>query len=96
MESLAKNWWMVVVRGVIALIFGLLCFSRPWSGLGALVVFFGLYAIFDGFFALISSVRAARGQQPWAPLVLQGITGLIIGFIALVFPQARRSPCSCW
>lgn len=86
MESLAKNWWMVVVRGVLALIFGLLCFSRPWAGLAALVTFFGLYAIFDGFFALISAVRAAAGQRPWVALVLEGITGLVIGVIALVSP----------
>src|SRR5215831_3391467 len=46
--ALARNWWAVLLRGVIAVLFGIAAFVLPGALLGSLVLVFGIYAIVDG------------------------------------------------
>jgi uncharacterized membrane protein HdeD (DUF308 family) len=80
---LARNWWALLIRGIAAVIFGLLAFFWPGATGWALVILFGAYALVDGVFAIVSAVRAAESHQRWIALALEGIIGIIIA--ALVF-----------
>ncbi|MGD0969658.1 MAG: HdeD family acid-resistance protein [Candidatus Aquilonibacter sp.] len=80
---LARNWWALLIRGIAAVIFGLLAFFWPGATGWALVILFGAYALVDGVFAIVSAVRAAEAHQRWIALALEGIIGIIIA--ALVF-----------
>jgi len=86
LAHLARNWWTFVLRGVVAILFGILAFMRPGITLDALVLLFAFWALFDGVFALISSIGAAEAREPWWPLVLIGLLGIAAGVLALRWP----------
>ena len=84
-EALARYWWVVVLRGVLAIALGVLAFVWPVVTLTSLVIVFGAYALVDGVFALLSAVRGG-GAEPWWLLVLEGGVGIGIGVLTLVAP----------
>ena len=83
---LARNWWMLAVRGVLAIAFGALAFVWPGITLAALVLLFGAYAAADGVFALAGAVRAAENRRRWWSLLLEGVAGVGAGIVAFVWP----------
>jgi uncharacterized membrane protein HdeD (DUF308 family) len=86
LAHLARSWWTFVLRGVVAILFGILAFMRPGITLEALVLLFAFWALFDGVFALISSIGAAEAREPWWPLVLIGLLGIAASVLALRWP----------
>jgi uncharacterized membrane protein HdeD (DUF308 family) len=86
-QILKKNWWLVVLRGVVAIIFGILTFIWPGPTLAALVILFGVYAFVDGLFAIASGVTGSSlsGSSRWL-LVLEGLAGVIVGLITFFYP----------
>jgi uncharacterized membrane protein HdeD (DUF308 family) len=86
LDSLARYWWMVVLRGVAAVLFGLVALIWPDVTLLALVVLFGAYSLVDGVFALVAAFgRNAEGRRFW--LALQGVAGIAVGVITFVWPD---------
>jgi uncharacterized membrane protein HdeD (DUF308 family) len=71
-EVLAQRWWAVGLRGILAIIFGLICLLTPGIALGAFVIVFAAYMFVDGVFAIISGIRAARSGENWGLLILKG------------------------
>lgn len=86
LAALARNWWAVLIRGIAAVIFGLLAFFWPGATGFALVILFGAYAFIDGIFALIGAIRAAESHERWLALAAEGIIGLIIAAITFFTP----------
>ena len=87
MLVLVGNWWTFVLRGIFAILFGLMLMLLPGLGLLTIVFLFGFYAIADGVFALIAAFRRHhRSQAPWGALLISGIFSLIAGGIALLRP----------
>jgi uncharacterized membrane protein HdeD (DUF308 family) len=84
--QLARYWWTFVLRGVVAILFGILAFMRPGITVEALVYLFAFWALFDGVLALIGSVGAAEAQEPWWPLVFIGLLGIAAGLATLRWP----------
>jgi uncharacterized membrane protein HdeD (DUF308 family) len=80
---LARNWWALLIRGIAAVIFGILAFVWPQPTLVALVILFGAYAFVDGVFAIVAAVRAAQAHERWWPFVLEGLVGLAIAAITV-------------
>ena len=85
-ELLAQHWWAVGLRGILAIIFGLICLLTPGIAVGAFVIVFAAYMFVDGAFAIISGIRAARSGEQWGLLILEGIVGLAAGIVAVVWP----------
>lgn len=83
---LTRNWWALAIRGLFAVIFGILAFAMPRVTLAALLLLFGAYAIADGVFAIIAAVRAAGGARRWWWLVLEGILSIAVGVLTFVMP----------
>jgi uncharacterized membrane protein HdeD (DUF308 family) len=82
--ELPRYWWLVALRGLAAIIFGILAFIWPGATLTALVWIFGTYAIADGGLALYGATRS-RGQHIWAS-VLEAIVSIGAGLIAFFSP----------
>lgn len=82
----ARFWWALVVRGIFAIVFGLIALF--WTGitLFALVVLFGIYAFVDGIFALISAIWPSEQHPSRALLAFEGIFGIIAGVVAFAWP----------
>ena len=72
LHSLARNWWALALRGLVAVLFGLLTFLLPGITLATLVLLFGAYALVDGIFNLIAFFKVASHQ--WA-LLIEGMIG---------------------
>ena len=85
---LVGNWWVLALRGALAILFALLAFFLPLVAATAMVLVFGAYAFVDGIFALIAGLRAARRHGRSAPLLVEGVLNLLIGVAVFVWPAA--------
>jgi uncharacterized membrane protein HdeD (DUF308 family) len=83
---LAENWWAVAIRGVAAILFGLLALVLPGATLLSLALFFAAYLLVDGVFAIVAAVRAARREQRWGMLLAEGIVDVVMGVAVVLFP----------
>lgn len=83
---LSRNWWAVALRGVAAIIFGLLTFVLPGITLAAMVLLFGAYALVDGLFAIIASARGQEEKGPWWALVIEGLLSIAAGIVTFMWP----------
>lgn len=85
-HELAKYWWLVVLRGVLAVLFALMAFIWPAITLAILVIFLGAYLLVDGIFALVHGFRVMKTDSSWWGFVLVGLAGIVAGLIALFMP----------
>jgi uncharacterized membrane protein HdeD (DUF308 family) len=83
---LGRNWWALLVRGIAAIVFGILAIAWPGHALVALALLFGAYALVDGVFALVAAFRAAERHAHWLVLVAEGLLGIVAGIIVLASP----------
>ncbi len=81
-----KHWWQVAVRGLIALLFGIILLAWPGVSLFIFAILFGAFAFVDGIFTLVAAVnyKARAGQRTW--LFVRGILGIIVGIITFFWP----------
>lgn len=84
--TLGRNWWAVVLRGVIAIIFGVIALFWPQVTILSLVIVFAAYALVDGVLSIIASVRAMASHERWALLLLEGIVDIIAAAVAVAWP----------
>jgi uncharacterized membrane protein HdeD (DUF308 family) len=83
---LAKNWWVFLVRGIAAILFGLMAFAWPGLSLATLVIFFGAWALVGGIFAIVGAFSASKRHKEWWVLLLQGILGVGVGVLTFWQP----------
>jgi uncharacterized membrane protein HdeD (DUF308 family) len=83
---LARNWWALALRGLFAILFGVIALFLPDITMLALVLLFAAYMLVDGVLAIVAGVRAARRHDRWGWLILEGAIDLIAGGIAVVWP----------
>lgn len=86
--ALARNWWAVALRGVLAILFGVFAFLGPGITLAALILLFGAYSLVDGVFAIIAGLRAAQRHERWWPFALEGLLSIVVGILVFVIPAA--------
>ena len=91
LRSLNQSWWLYLLRGIAAIIFGILAFTAPGATLLALVLVFGFYALVDGVLAVIAAFRMREVVNQWWVLLLEGLAGIAVGVIAFVSPQLTAS-----
>src|SRR5581483_1065616 len=84
--DMSRNWWSLLVRGILAIIFGLVALFFPGITLLALVLLFGAYAFVDGIFSLAGIFVAAEHRQRWWPLLIEGILGIAAGVLTVLWP----------
>jgi uncharacterized membrane protein HdeD (DUF308 family) len=85
-DGLARNWWIVFLRGLAGILFGLVTFFEPGISLAALVLVFGAYAFVDGVLAIVTAFRRRASTDRWWVLVLEGIAGIGAGLVTLFWP----------
>ncbi len=83
---LAGNWWAVALRGVAAIIFGLLALLAPGPTMLSLVLVFAATMVVDGVLSLIIGLRSVRRRGRWGVFVLQGVASLIAAAVAVLAP----------
>jgi uncharacterized membrane protein HdeD (DUF308 family) len=83
---LATNWWSLVIRGLVAILLGILTLALPGITVGALVLLFGAYAFIDGIVNIAGAWRASKAHERWAILVLEGVVGIAAAFATFAWP----------
>lgn len=84
---LHANWWVLLLRGFAAVVFGLLTFLMPGLTLLVLISLFGGYCLVNGILTLVAAFRGGRNQPRWWALAVEGVASLLAGIITLVWPN---------
>ncbi len=80
-RTLAEHWWVLLLRGLLAIAFGLMAYAWPGVTIAVLVMFWGAYALVDGIFEVVAGVRAK-----WGSLILLGVLGIAAGIVTFLWP----------
>jgi uncharacterized membrane protein HdeD (DUF308 family) len=86
LQTLGRNWWLVLLRGIAAIVFGLLAWAWPGVTLVTLVLFWGAYALVDGVAALVGGWKTKDSGKPMWTVVLVGIVGIAAGIFTFLQP----------
>ena len=89
-DSLLRNWWMIAIRGFLAIAFGITVYVWPNVTLSAIVAIFGVYAVADGAWAVAAGVHASTRIIDTWPIWLEGVVSIALGLVALVHPFVPR------
>ena len=80
------SWWVLALRGLVAILFGLATLFWPGLILTVLIVFFGAYALVDGILAIIAAFRSSGRGMRRPLLLIEGVLGILFGILALFWP----------
>ncbi len=79
------NWWLLALRGLVAVLFGVLAFMWPGGTLITLVWLFGAFALVNGILSLVLATKT-KGYPKVGSLILGGLLGILAGLLAFVMP----------
>ena len=85
LHVLARNWWLLLLRGLFAILFGVLTFFSPGVTLITLVLLYGAYALVDGVLALGAAIMGGAMAPRWW-LAIVGLLGIAAGLLTLFLP----------
>jgi uncharacterized membrane protein HdeD (DUF308 family) len=85
-NGLSRNWWVVLLRGLAAIGFGIITFMAPAISLAAVVLLWGAYAFADGVLALVSAIRRRGESDRWWLFLVEGLVGIAAGVLTLIWP----------
>jgi uncharacterized membrane protein HdeD (DUF308 family) len=86
-RTLATHWWVILLRGLVAVLFGVVAFVFPLSTAAAFVIVFGAYALVDGVLTVLAALRLAHPDSGrWWFLLLQGLVGIAAGVLTFFWP----------
>ena len=83
---LRRTWWLLLLRGLMAIAFGVLSWVQPGISLAALVMLFGVYALIDGVAGVWASMAGHNDDGHWWVLLLWGVVGVGVGTLTLSAP----------
>jgi uncharacterized membrane protein HdeD (DUF308 family) len=80
-------WWLLVLRGICGILFGVVAVLEPGVAILSLVAVFAVYLLVDGIFGLISAVMAGQRGERWGLLVAESLFNVAVGVLMLLFPD---------
>src|SRR5207253_8282059 len=85
-DTLGRNWWLLALRGLAAVVFGVLAFVWPGATLITLVWLFGAFALTNGILSLVLAAKTPKDYPKVGSLILGGLLGILAGLLAFVMP----------
>jgi uncharacterized membrane protein HdeD (DUF308 family) len=85
-ETLSRNWWVLLLRGIVAILFGAFTFLQPGISLASLLLLFGAFAFADGVLGAWTAITSRKDRENWWVLLLEGLVGIGVGVLALIKP----------
>jgi uncharacterized membrane protein HdeD (DUF308 family) len=86
-ETLKRHWWVPVIRGIAAIIFGVIAFTHPVMAIATLVLFFGAWVLIDGIFRVVGAIGHHSSDPDWGWHLVIGLLGIIVGLLTFHAPQ---------
>jgi uncharacterized membrane protein HdeD (DUF308 family) len=87
LETLKRRWWVPVLRGIAAIVFGVIAFAYPGLTLAVLVIFFGAWVLVDGVFRVVGAIAGRSSDPDWGFHLIIGIVGILIGLLTFHAPR---------
>jgi uncharacterized membrane protein HdeD (DUF308 family) len=84
--TLARNWWLLALRGALGIAFGVIAFLAPGAALLAIAIWYGAYAFVDGILAIAAAVSGHAPGGRWGSLLIVGLLGVAAGVITFFYP----------
>jgi len=86
-ETLKRHWWVPVIRGIAAIVFGVIAFVYPGLTIATLVLFFGAWVLIDGIFRIVGAIGHRASDPDWGWQLVIGILGIVVGLLTFHAPQ---------
>jgi uncharacterized membrane protein HdeD (DUF308 family) len=86
LRTITHYWWAILLRGIVAILFGIAAFIWPGPTIEVLVLLFGAYALLDGIVAVIVGIQQYGETQRWWAVLLEGIAGIVLGVLTFLWP----------
>jgi uncharacterized membrane protein HdeD (DUF308 family) len=83
---LANHWWVLLVRGLLAIAFGVFSWIQPGISLASLIILFGAYALSDGIFGVWTAIKGREHHEHWWVLLIEGLIGIAAGLMTFFAP----------
>jgi len=93
---ITRHWWILVLRGAIAVLFGIMALTYPPATFEFLAIFIAAYLVLDGLFALVAGIRAAENHRRWWPFLLEGLADLAAGAVIYFHPDVLILLVAAW
>jgi uncharacterized membrane protein HdeD (DUF308 family) len=87
LETLKRHWWIPVIRGIAAIVFGMLAFVYPGLTVAILVLLFGAWVLVDGVFRVVGAIGGRATDPEWGWHLVIGVLGIMIGFLTFHAPR---------
>jgi uncharacterized membrane protein HdeD (DUF308 family) len=85
-QTFRRIWWILLLRGVLALAFGLVSWFQPHITISVLMLYFGVYVLLDGLLSVWGGITDIKGNKYWWVLLIWGLVGIVVGVMALSSP----------
>jgi uncharacterized membrane protein HdeD (DUF308 family) len=86
LELLARRWWIVLIRGICALVLGVLAILWPYKTLNALLFVFGAFTVGDGLTAVWLGFSTPHNGRLWWEMVILGLIAIVAGIVVAFWP----------
>jgi len=86
-NALSRTWWALLLRGVVAIIFGVFAFTHPGLSINTLALLFGTYVLFDGIGGVITAISGRTENEHWIVLLLWSLVSVAVGLITIFAPS---------
>ena len=86
-EMVVNKWWVFLLRGLAAIVFGVLAVVWPRITIQVLLILFGTYVLLDGIFSLVAGIVSIRLNKQWWEMIISGVLGIAIGVLTFVWPN---------
>lgn len=84
--TISRNWWMLTLRGVVAILFGVLTWLQPAISLTVLILTFGVYALADGVIGAWAAISGRKTESHWWAWLLWSLVSIVAGILAFTSP----------
>jgi uncharacterized membrane protein HdeD (DUF308 family) len=86
LAAICDRWWVLLIRGMCAVLLGGIAFASPGITLWALIILYALFALVEGLASVMLGFGGGEGGRPWWEMVLMGLVGIAAGIIAFLWP----------
>ena len=86
LAAICDRWWVLMIRGMCAVVFGAIAFASPGITLWALILLFAAYALIDGIGGVVLGFGGSAAGRPWWEMILLGVLGVLAGIVAFLWP----------
>jgi len=85
-DLLSRFWWLLLIRGVLAVLFGIAAFAWPGMTLAMLILIFAMFAFSDGVLDVVHALSHRKEIEHWGLMLLEGLLGIAIGLVTFFAP----------